>query len=401
MSPRIYDFDTVVNREGTQSVKWNYAKEMTGVADVLPMWVADMDFETVPEIADAIRERAGHRIYGYTQRSPGYYEAVIDWYRDRYGWTVEKSWITHSAGVVNALFTAVKALTEPGDGVLIQPPVYHPFYKAISKNGGRTILNPLKADNGKYVPDLDDFEKKLSGGNVKLFLLCNPHNPVGRVFTREELEAMGRLCLEYGVKVVSDEIHSDLVLSPSRHIPFASLSPELAANTIVCTAPSKTFNLAGLSTSNIIIPDEGLRTLFNRTLEDSAQKSFNLFGAVACEAAYRHGGEWLDQLLGYLDGNRRFALEFFRERLPDLKVTEPEGMYFLWVDCRSLGLGNQELEQFLLREAGVWFNQGHIFGPGGEGFVRINIGCPRTLVEAGLSRLAHAVNRLTAGAAGR
>ncbi|MDF2935504.1 MAG: class aminotransferase [Paenibacillaceae bacterium] len=401
MNPKMYDFDTVISREGTQSAKWNYAREKTGVAGVLPMWVADMDFETVPEVADAIRERALHRIYGYTQRSDGYYDAIRDWYRVRCGWSVDKSWITHSAGVVNALYTAVRALTEPGDGVLLQPPVYHPFYSAISRNGCRTILNPLKVEDGRYVLDLEDLERKLAGGNVKLFLLCNPHNPVGRVFTEAELRVMGELCLAYKVKVVSDEIHGDLVFAPHRHIPFASLSPEFSANAIVCTAPSKTFNLAGLSTSNIIIPDEAVRERFNKTAEDSAQKSFNLFGAVACEAAYRYGGEWLDQLLIYLDENKEYALRFFRERLPGLPVTEPEGMYFLWVDCRRLGLDNGELEQFLLQEAGVWFNQGHMFGPGGDGFVRINIGCPRALVEEGLSRLERAVSRLAAGAAGR
>lgn len=394
MSGRQYDFDKPVNREGTFSAKWNYIKESVGVEDALPMWVADMDFETVPEVTEAIQTRALHGIYGYTARSPGYYEAVMDWHAKRHGWQTEQSWITHSAGVVNALFTAVRALTKPGDGVLIQPPVYHPFYRAISRNGCSAVLNPLTVREGKYAPDLEDMERKLAGGRVRLFILCNPHNPVGRVFTEDELRAMGELCLQYNVTVISDEIHCDLVFQPYRHIPFASLSPEFARNAIVCTAPSKTFNLAGLATSNIIIPNEELRSRFNQAGEDAALKSFNIFGAVACEAAYRHGGDWLDQLLAYLDGNRRYALEFIGERLPGLAAYNPEGTYFLWLDCRSLGLGNAELEQFMLREARLWFNQGHIFGAEGSGFVRINLATRRAVVEEALHRLELAAGAL-------
>lgn len=389
-----YDFDRPVSREGTCSAKWNYVKERTGEEDVLPMWVADMDFETVPEIGEAIVRRAAHGIYGYTVRSPGYYEAIIDWNKRRHGWQIEREWITHSAGVVNALFTAVRALTRPGDGVLLQPPVYPPFYKAVSKNQCEAFLNPLKLEHGRYVPDLEDFQRQLATGRVKVFLLCNPHNPVGRVFTEEELRAMGDLCLQYGVTVVSDEIHSDLVFKPYRHVPFAALSPPYSRNTIVCTATSKTFNLAGLSTSNIIIPSEELRQRYDQVVEDTAQKSFNLFGMVACEAAYRHGEEWLEQLLEYLDGNRRYAIRFLEEKLPGLAAYNPEGMYFLWVDCRGLGLDKEGLEQFLLQRAKLWFNQGHTFGEEGTGFVRINLGCQRQTVKEALHRLKQAVDSL-------
>ncbi|MDF2927417.1 MAG: class aminotransferase [Paenibacillaceae bacterium] len=390
----LYDFDKPVSRDNTHSAKWNYIQQSVGVADALPMWVADMDFETVPEVTRSIAERAQHGIYGYTARSQGYYDAIIEWNRKRHGWRVEKSWITHSPGVVNALYTSIRALTQPGDGVLIQPPVYHPFYKAISKNGCKTVLSPLKLEDNRYVPDLENFEARLKEGGVKLFILCNPHNPVGRVFTAAELTAMGELCLRYGVTVISDEIHSDLVFKRHRHVPFASLSEEHAQNVIVCTAPSKTFNLAGLATSNIIIPNEGLRQRYDQACEQLALKSFNIFGAAACEAAYKHGEEWLDQLLDYLDINREYALGFLASRLPELRACNPEGTYFLWLDCRSLQLDNAELEQFMLRQARLWFNQGHIFGEEGSGFVRINLGCPRSVVVEALNRLEQAVRSL-------
>lgn len=392
MNRHRFDFDKPVDRGNTLSAKWNFIKESVGVEDALPMWVADMDFETVPEVKAALLARAQHGIYGYTARSDGYYQALIDWNLKRHGWQVDKKWITHSSGVVNALFTAVRVFAKPGDGVLIQPPVYPPFYRAISKNDCEAVLNPLKLEEGRYSPDLADFADKVGSGRVKLFILCNPHNPVGTVFTEEELRTMGELCLRHGVIVISDEIHSDLLFKPHRHVPFASISKAFAQNSVVCTAPSKTFNLAGLSTSNIIIPNDELRRRYDEVSEQVAQKSFNLFGAAACEAAYRHGEEWLDQLISYIDGNRKYAVEFIEARLPQLKVYYPEGTYFLWLDCRSLGLGNQELEKFLLREAKLWFNQGYTFGKEGEGFVRINIGCQRSTVEEALKRLENAVH---------
>lgn len=394
MIGQLYDFDRPVNRDNTQSAKWNYIKQSTGVEDALPMWVADMDFETAPEVKAALLDRVQHGIYGYTARSDGYYQAIIDWNLKRHDWKVDRSWITHSPGVVNALFTAIRGLTAAGDGVLIQPPVYHPFYRAISSNHCETILNPLKLEGDRYVPDLDDFAEKVRSGKVKLFILCNPHNPVGRVFTREELQAMGELCTSHGVTVISDEIHCDLLFKPYRHLPFASISEEFAQNTIVCTAPSKTFNLAGLSTSNIIIPNENLRQRYDAASQQIAVKGINIFGAVACEAAYRHGEAWLEQLMLYIDGNRQYALDFIKTRLPELKGYTPEGTYFLWLDCRSLALDNQELERFMLHEAKLWFNQGHIFGKGGDGFVRINIGCQRSTVEEAMARLERAVRSL-------
>jgi cysteine-S-conjugate beta-lyase len=356
------------------------------------MWVADMDFETVPEVKDAIIKRAMHGIYGYTARSDEYYQAVIDWNKKRFKWDIEKKWITHSSGIVNGVYNIIRAFTNPGDGVVIQPPVYHPFYFAIKKSKRELVLNPLKFENEKYVPDLEDFEVKLKKGNVKLFILCNPHNPVGRVFTKEELTALGDLCLKYKVLVVSDEIHSDLVYKSIKHFPFASLSKDFQENSITCTAPSKTFNLAGLSTSNIIIPNDELKVKYDYYLESHGIKTINIFGLIACETAYRLGGEWLEELLDYLESNKNYALDFINKRTPILKANETEGTYFLWVDCRALGFKKEELEKFMINKARLWFNQGYIFGEEGEGFVRINFACRRSTLDEALNRLENSIN---------
>lgn len=389
-----YDFDTFVDRDNTNSIKWNYAKEYVGVEDVLPMWVADMDFETAPEIKQAIIDRAKHGIYGYTKRSEGYYQSVIDWSQKRFNWKIEKSWITHSSGVVNALFTTLRALTDQNDGVMIQPPVYHPFYRAIETCGCRLVLNPLEIVNGRFVVNLEDFEKKLIEEKVKIFVLCNPHNPTGRVFKMDELTAMGELCIKHNVLVISDEIHADLVYKRHRHIPFASISEEFANNSITCTAPSKTFNLAGLYTSNIIIPNESFMKKYQDSCEKADINSFNIFGAIACEAGYRFGEEWLEQLMDYIESNKNFVTGYIRERLPQLKVFEPEGTYLMWLDCNDLGMTKEQLEQFMVEKARLWVNQGHIFGKEGEGFVRMNLACQRATVIEAMTRLEAAIKNL-------
>jgi len=391
-----YDFARRVDRSHTHSVKWDFVEATTGVPDALPMWVADMDFETVPEIRDAVVARAQHLNYGYTSRSDDYYQAVVDWQARRHGWAIDRSWITHSAGVVNAIHTVLRALVREGEGVLIQPPVYHPFFYAIRRTGARAVSNPLVLVDGRYQLDLADFEAKLATEKPKVFILCNPHNPVGRVFTREELLAMGNLCLAHGVTVISDEIHGDLVYRGHEHWPLPRVSAAFEANTIVCTAASKTFNLAGLTTSNIIIPNQELRTAFDKTAEQAGIKSFNLFGSVACEAAYRHGEAWLDQLLDYLAANLEHARTYLARHLPQLSACTTEGTYFLWLDCRKLGLDKAALERFMLEKARLWFNQGHMFGTEGEGFVRINIACPRAILDEALSRLHQAVDALPA-----
>jgi len=389
-----YDFDAFVNRENTNSTKWNYAKESVEIEDVLPMWIADMDFETVPEIREAIITRAQHNIYGYSSYSDEYYKAIIDWFQKRHDWKIEKKWISHSVGVVNALYNVIRAFTNPNDGVIIQTPIYPPFYRSIKSYGCKTILNPLKIINNRYVPDIEDLENKFKNNSVKLLLLCNPHNPVGRVFTKEELTMVGELCLKYKVIVISDEIHSDLVFKQYKHIPFASISKDFEQNSVICTAPSKTFNLAGLSTSNIIIPNQELKKKYDNTCKNIALKSFNIFGAIACEAAYKYGGEWLDQLLGYIEENKNYVLDFIKKKIPKLKVNDIEATYLLWINCRALGFNKDDLEKFMLNKAKLWFNQGYNFGIEGEGFVRMNIACPRSIVEEAMKRLENAVNTL-------
>lgn len=389
-----FNFDEFISRENTNSVKWNFIKEHTGDGDVLPLWVADMDFETVPEIKDALNRRTLHGIYGYTARPDEYYRSLVNWIRKRHGWTIEKEWIRHSTGVVNALFNSIYALSSPGDGIIIQPPVYHPFRRAIDKSGRKAILNPLKHEDGKYYFDLEGLEKILKTEKAALLILCSPHNPVGRVYTKEELKQLGEISLKYGLKIISDEIHSDFIYKGHKFVPFASISGDFAQNSVTCTAPSKTFNLAGLSTSNIIIPNSSLREKYSDYCESISLKDFNIFGAIASQAAYEYGEPWLEELLVYLEGNKDFAVEYIEKNIPELKVTKPEGTYFLWVDFRELGFNKEELESFLLKNAKVWFNQGYIFGEEGEGFARINLACRRAVLREAVERIGSAVEKL-------
>lgn len=386
-----YDFENQLDRKNSDSVKWSLILENTGADDVLPLWVADMDFETAPEIKEKLLKRAEHGIYGYTFRTEGYYQAVIQWLAKRQGFRVEKEWITHSNGVVNAIYNIIYSFTKEGDGVIIQPPVYHPFAKAIEHAGRKTLLNPLIFQNERYEIDFDGLEKILKTGEAKLFLLCNPHNPVGRVFTREELKKLGELNIRYGVIIISDEIHSDFIYKDYNFVPFASISTELEQNSIICTSPSKTFNLAGLSTSNIIIPNKTLRSCYDSYCELRGLKSFNIFGAIAAESAYRYGEAWLTELLVYLEENKDFSIGYIKTYLPEVKVIIPEGTYFFWVDLRTLKLNIKQLEEFLIKEAKLWVNQGYIFGKEGEGFVRINLACQRSTLNEALDRLHNAI----------
>jgi cysteine-S-conjugate beta-lyase len=386
-----FDFDKKVDMKGINSEKWNNGKN----DNLISMWIADMDFETVPEIKKAIRDRSETGIFGYTDTPEGYYASLSGWFEKRHCWKIDKEWVTHSSGVINALHIALKSVAEKDDGVVIQPPVYHPFYRVITRCGMRTILNPLRIHDGRYVPDFDDLESKLKKEKPKAFILCNPHNPTGKVYAQDELRKIGELCIKYGVTVISDEIHCDLTYGGHRHIPFASISEEFQNNSIICTAPSKTFNLAGLYTSNIIIPDTGLRKKFSAVCEEIGLHPVNIFGMVACEAGYKFGGEWLDGLLEYLQQNRDYALSFVRDKLPEIGVTEPEGTYFLWMNFRSLGLANGELENLLLEKAGLRLNQGYIFGrEEGSGFVRMNMACRRSVLKEAFERLEKAVRTL-------
>ncbi len=381
----MYDFDKIVSRETTNCAKWDTVEK-----GLLPMWVADMDFQSPPEVIAALKERAEHGIFGYSGGYGGWFEALMQWMRKRYGWAPQREWISTSPGVVAALFMLVRALTEPGDRIIIQPPVYRPFYYVASSNGCELLENPLYFDGHKYRMDLDQLRQTVDS-RVKLLILCSPHNPVGRVWIREELAALGQFCLEHEITIISDEIHSDLVFSGYKHTVLASLSKELEQNTVVCNAPSKTFNIAGIPASNVIIANENLRSAYRRVLRGSGLALPNVFSVTAVETAYTYGEAWLDELLHYLEDNYRLASSYIAERIPEIKVVEPEGTYLLWLDCRGLGLHDEELDSFIKEKAKLLLEPGTIFGIGGSGFQRMNIACPRSRLLEALQRLEKAV----------
>lgn len=386
-----YDFDTIIDRSNNYSSKWDELEVMFGSKDVLPMWVADMDFKSPQPVIDAIVKRAEQGIFGYTSRPDTYHEAIINWFAKRYQWEVKEDWFVYSPGVVPALSFIINTFTKPGDKIIVQPPVYYPFFQVIENNGCQVVTNPLKLLNQQYVMDYEDLEVKLKESQAKLLLLSSPHNPGGRVWHKEELRKLGEICLRHGVLVISDEIHGDLIFKGNKHIPFASITEEFAQNSITCTAPSKTFNLAGLQTSNIIIPNQTLREKFASTMTNFHLKRNNAFGLVALEAAYKYGEEWLEQLIAYLEGNLDYLVEYFAKRIKQIKVIKPEGTYLVWLDCRELGLTTQELNDFMIKEAQVALDSGVWFGQGGQGFMRINIACPRALLEEGIKRIEKAV----------
>lgn len=387
------NFDEITDRRFTGSIKWDFNQRTFGREDILPLWVADMDFRAPQAVVEALVKRAQHGIFGYSEGMEGYYQAIIDWMQKRHSWEIQRDWITFSPGVVPALYELVRTLTKPGEKVLIQSPVYPPFFQAIRNHGREVVNSQLILENGHYFMDFADLEVKFANG-VKIMILCNPHNPVGRVWKQEELERLGDLCLAHNVLVISDEIHGDLIYEGYRHIPFASLSTELAAQSIVCTAPSKTFNLAGLQTSNLIIPNQKLRQVYQTSLNSSGLRQPNLFGITATEAAYRYGWDWLEQVMNYLNGNVELIMSFLKEEMTEIQVVKPEGTYLAWLDFRALGMEPNLLQEFLVHKAGVGLNAGYHFGPGGEGFARLNFGCPRSLLEDGLQRIKTALKEL-------
>ncbi|MEA4847627.1 MAG: PatB family C-S lyase [Clostridiaceae bacterium] len=388
-----YDFDKIIDRSGTDAIKWNNLDKTFGKADILPMWVADMDFEAPQPVIDALIKMSQHGIYGYTEKPDSFYSSIIKWIEKRHGWHVRDEWISVTPGVVPALSFSILSYTEPGDKVLLQSPVYHPFFSSIKNNGRIIVNNQLKYENNEWKIDFEDLELKFKSG-VKVMILCNPHNPVGRVWSRKELESIGELCIRYNVVIVSDEIHSDLIFGDHVHIPIASISEELAERTITCVAPSKTFNIAGLYTSAVIIPDKSLRDKFIKTINRMGVEAKNLFGITAMEAAYTHGEEWLDQLLPYLEGNLDFLVNYFNIMIPKIKVSKPQGTYLAWLDCRELGMAQKDLVDFFIYKAGVGLNDGAAFGAGGEGFMRMNAACPRSLLEEGLKRIENAIRTI-------
>lgn len=389
-----YDFDRLIDRRNTNSLKYDFAVEQGRPADVLPLWVADMDFPAPEPVLSALRRRVEHGIFGYTGTKPDYYAALAGWFSTRFGWEPKPEWLVKTPGVVFALATAIRALTQPGDRVLIQPPVYYPFYNVVRNNGRTLVESPLIERNGRFEMDFSDLEGKLQSESVKMLLLCSPHNPVCRVWTKEELRRLGNLCQKYGVFVVSDEIHCDFAFPEHPHTMFLQAVPELADQVILCTAPSKTFNLAGLQASNIWIPNETVRAKFQQELSRIGYFELNALAITACQAAYESGGEWLDQCKAYLRGNLDFLRDFLRTRLPQLRLIEPEGTYFAWMDCSGLGLDSYALNDLILHKAKLWLDAGHIFGKAWAQYQRIVLACPRSTLEQALTQLEAAIHAL-------
>ena len=383
-----YNFDEVIDRKNTDSMKWSasYLEQHFGSADCVPLWVADMDFRTAQPVIDAVTERAGHGIYGYALAGDEFYEAVIKWQKRRNGWEVKKEWIVFSPGVVPALWHIVRTFCSPGEKVILQSPVYYPFYKVIEDNGCQVINNRLINNGGRYEMNFEELERQAEDSSVKMMILCSPHNPVGRVWTKEELRRVSEICFANDVLLVSDEIHSDLVFRPNVHTPAASLSEELMMNTITCMAPSKTFNLAGVQVSDVIVPDRRLRRRLAGSLK-SAGVMPNVFGLAAQTAAYNEGEEWLEQLLEYLAGNLDFMENFITSELPEVKFRRPEGTYLAWLDFSGYGFTTEELQNRMKNKAGVALDDGYIFGDGGEPCQRINFACPRSVLIKAMERL--------------
>jgi len=382
-------FDLIINRRNTNSKKWDL--EGNGL---IPFSIADMDFISPDEVIDAVTNRAKHGVYGYTYRSEDYYRSIINWVDKHYEWKIAQEEICHSPGIVTGLNLIIDTFTELGDGVIIQPPVYYPFLNSIKNNNRKIVYNNLVYNNETYEMDFVDLENKIIESDAALLFLCNPHNPVGRVWTKEELELLGNICLKHNVIIVSDEVHSDIIFDGHKHQSFASISNAFANQSITCISPSKTFNLAGLQTSAIIIPNEDLRSQYMNTLKRLSLDKISPFGVVALEAAYNNGSVWLEKLLEYLQGNLKFGIKYLKTHLPELKLSVPEGTYLLWLDCRELNMSNEELEKFMLNKVKINVRQGYQFGPGGEGFIRLNFACPRSMLQQGLSQLKEAVIEL-------
>jgi len=388
-----YNFDQAIDRTTTNSVKYNLRKVYFGKADVIPLWVADMDFATPECIRKAVAERAKHEIYGYSLKPDGYNTSIQKWLSKNHAWDIPKSSISFSPGVVPGLVLSIFALTNPGDKIIVQTPVYFPFFISIEENEREMLINPLKETAGYYEMDFEDLKSKIDS-KTKMILLSSPHNPVGRVWKKEELEELVEICVANDIIIVSDEIHADLVFAPHKHIPIASISEKAKQQTITFMAPSKTFNIAGLSTSFVIIENENLRKKYNAILNSFHLFQGNLFGNVATEAAYNKGKDWLEQMLEYTEGNIDFVSSFFKKNIPQIHFLKPEGTYLLWIDFRALKMNDKDLKEFLVHKAGIGLNSGNIFGENGSGFMRMNVACPRALLEKALLQLKAAVNSI-------
>lgn len=386
-----YNFDEIIDRKGSNSVKYDLCDDIFGTSDLIPMWVADMDFKTPDFIIKALEQRLKHPILGYSLRPDSYYQSIIKWNKKRYNWNIKKEWISFSPGVVPGFNMAILALSKPGDKIIIQPPVYFPFFTAINNNKRIEVDNTLVLKDNYYNIDFDDLEEKMK--DAKIFLLSNPHNPGGRVWTRSELKRIGEMCIKYDVIILSDEIHSDLIMKDYKHIPMASISDEIAERTICFMAPSKTFNIAGLSTSYLVISNEILRNKYEEVVQNLHVNFGNIFGTSALEAAYNFGEDWLKQLLIYVQANIDFTDDYLKKYIPEIKLIRPEATYLLWLDCHDLNMNNEELKSFMINKAKIGFNDGPTFGAGGEGFQRMNVACPLSTLAIALENLKNAVEK--------
>lgn len=394
MAEKNLDFDTIIDRKNTYSLKYDFAKKRNMPEDLMPLWVADMDFRVSSYIQEALMKQTEHGIFGYSDVQEEYFDVLEQWMKRHHGWQVESDWLIKTPGIVFALAMAVKAFTKEGDGVLIQQPVYYPFSEVIADNGRKVVSNTLVQEkSGKYRIDFADFEEKIVTEKIKLFFLCSPHNPVGRVWSREELIRLGDICYQHGVIVVSDEIHADFVFH-GKHYVFADLKEEYKEISIVASSPSKTFNIAGLQISNIFIPNKELRKRFKKQIDAAGYSQLNVMGLAAAKAAYEHGEEWYESMHAYVRDNINYTKQFIEEKIPEIRLVENEGTYLLWMDFRGLKLSGHELEDLIIKKAKLWLDSGRIFGTAGSGFQRINVACPRAVLTGALTRLEQAVKGL-------
>ena len=388
-----FNFDKIIDRTNNFSAKWSEMNKNFGTNDLLPMWVADMDFLTAPCVMEALKDRLEQGIFGYTTRPSSYNESIVNWLDNRFSWKINQEWLMFSPAVITSISLLIQNLTQKNDKIMIQEPVYSPFHNIVESNERSLVISPLvKLDDGSYVMDYEDIESKIK--DVKIFILCNPHNPVGRVWTREELTRLGEICLKHNVLVISDEIHSDIILKNHKHTPFASISKEFSENTITCMAPTKTFNLAGLQSSFLVISNPYYYEVMDKAFSILDIKRNNAFSLVATEAAYNYGEDWLYELIKYIEDNVDFAIDYIKNHIPQLKVKKPEGTYLLWVDFSNLNVDKEDLKNALINKGRIALSDGSSFGIGGAGYYRINLACPRSMVLEGLKRIEFAIKSL-------
>ena len=388
-----FNFDKIIDRTNNFSAKWSEMNKNFGTNNLLPMWVADMDFLTAPCVMEALKDRLEQGIFGYTTRPSSYNESIVNWLDNRFSWKINQEWLMFSPAVITSISLLIQNLTQKNDKIMIQEPVYSPFHSIVESNERSLVISPLvKLDDGSYVMDYEDIEAKIK--DVKVFILCNPHNPVGRVWTREELTRLGEICLKHNVLVISDEIHSDIILKNHKHTPFASISKEFRENTITCMAPTKTFNLAGLQSSFLVISNPYYYEVMDKAFSILDIKRNNAFSLVATEAAYNYGEDWLYELIKYIEDNVDFAIDYIKNHMPQLKVKKPEGTYLLWVDFSNLNVDKKDLKNALINKGRIAFSDGSSFGIGGDGYYRINLACPRSMVLEGLKRIEFAIKSL-------